>query len=164
MKMSKICLVALNIRSTHNVGAFFRTCDGFGANLMLVGITPRPFEKRDTRLPHIAKKAHTAIEKTALGAERMVSWKYFETFIECCDYLKEQGYRIIAIEQSKDAQHIQRLLTKQNTALIVGPEVDGLSNIELNMCDEIYEIPMHGKKESLNVSVAAGIALYQATL
>lgn len=161
--MFKICLVAVDIRSTHNVGSLFRTCDGFGADLFLVGITPHPVFKGDKRLPHVAKKAQAAIEKTALGAENSVSWRYFETFNNCYEYLVKNGYTVVAIEQMDDSIDITNLSPKQNTALIVGPEVEGLPKDILNFCSKVYEIPMKGKKESFNVSVAAGIALYQAS-
>lgn len=160
--MQKICLVAVDIRSTYNVGSLFRTCDGFGADLMLVGISPRPYSKDEKRLPHVAKKADAAIHKTALGAEKNVKWKYFENLSNCIEYLKKQEYKIIAIEQDVNSKNIRKLNVDKPTALVIGTEVTGLKDEEIQMCDEIYEIPMNGKKESFNVSVAAGIALYQA--
>lgn len=161
--MSQITLVALDIRSTHNVGAFFRTCDGFGADLVLVGITPRPSGKEnDERLPHIRKKMDAAIAKTALGAEKTVSWRYFENIAQTIHQLKLEGNAIVAIEQATNSIPIMSLDSSTDTAIIMGPEVTGIPASVLDMCDKIYEIPMLGHKESFNVSVAAGIALYQA--
>lgn len=161
--MNKISLVAVDIRSTHNVGSLFRTCDGFGADLILVGITPRPEEKNDRRLPHIVQKAHAAIAKTALGAEKSVSWSYFPDLQSAIDSLKSAGYKIVAVEQHQDSTNLRNLIIDKNTALFMGPEVTGFSKAQLEQFDEIAEIPMIGQKESFNVSVAAGIALYQAT-
>jgi tRNA G18 (ribose-2'-O)-methylase SpoU len=159
--MSKVILVAVDIRSSHNVGSLFRTCDGFGADLALVGICPRPLSTNDDRLPHIAKKADSAIAKTALGAEKSVKWRYFSNFDSCIKTLRDEGNRIIAVEQASNSKSIHRLELNESLALIVGREVEGLSPEEINLCDDVYEIPMKCKKESFNVSVAAGIALYQ---
>lgn len=161
--MNKICLVAVDIRSTHNVGSLFRTCDGFGADLILIGITPRPEYDNDDRLPHISRKAHTAISKTALGAEESVSWRYFENLDSAIEDLKNKGYKLLAVEQDGKSSNLRNFNSKGDTALFLGPEVTGFSKEDLLKFDEIVEIPMIGKKESFNVSVAAGIILYQAT-
>lgn len=161
--MSKVCLVVVDVRSTYNVGSLLRTADGFSADVILIGITPRPIGgKSDDRLPHIAKKAHTAISKTALGAEDSVDWKFFIDIKSAYEHLRSKNYKIAAIEQSDASISIQSLPTNDNIALIVGSEVEGLSQQILDKCDAIYEIPMSGRKESFNVSVAAAIALYQA--
>lgn len=163
--MQDLALVAVNIRSAHNVGSFLRTCDGFSASLILTGITPYPVgSKSDTRLPHVSKKAHAAIAKTALGAENTVNWEYISNPNEAIAALRKRGFHIAAIEQSEGSIPLLALNLKQPTALIVGPEVTGLDRETLKLCDAIYEIPMSGKKESFNVSVAAAIALYQARL
>jgi len=164
--MRKVILVALDIRSTHNIGAFFRTADGFGSHVMLVGATtPRPKGgSDDTRLPHIREKAHAAIHKTALGAEESVAWTYYAEITEAFAALRQSGYKIYAIEQDDESQQLQKLPTDEDIALLMGPEIPGLDKDLLNLCDGIYEIPMKGTKESFNVSVAAGIALYQARL
>ena len=162
--MKQIVLVAIDIRSTHNVGAFFRTCDGFGADLVLTGITPCPSGKPDdTRLPHIRNKLDKAISKTALGAEHTVEWRYFATAQEAITTLKDEGYTVAAIEQDNQSMPIQSMKDEKLT-LLVGPEVTGLPQDTLELCDVVYEISMIGTKESFNVSVAAGIALYQASL
>jgi len=142
----------------------FRSCDGFSAELYLVGICPRPINDDDTRLPYISKKSHKEISKTALGAEETVRWRYADTLLECINRLKREDYKIIAIEQSERSKSLKNLKITQNTALIVGREVEGLTIVELGLCDEVYEIPMSGSKESFNVAVTAGIALYQATI
>ncbi len=158
----KVVLIAVDIRSAHNIGSLFRTCDGFGAELLLVGVCPRPLgSDDDTRLPHIARKANKAIAKTALGAEQTVPWRHVDTLLEAKTILKKEGYRLIAIEQAKHSSSLRTLEPQDNIALVVGREVEGLDGVELKLCDEVYEIPMKGSKESFNVSVAAGIALYQ---
>lgn len=162
--MKKICLVAIDIRSAHNVGAFFRTADGFGAEIMLTGITPRPKgAKDDSRLPFIAEGAHTAIAKTSLGAELTVKWRYCEQPKDALMKLKKEGFHLYAIEQSEDSQPISNLHAHEPVALVVGPEVTGLPADIVELCEKTYEIPMQGTKESFNVSVAAAIALYQAS-
>lgn len=162
--MSKICLVAVDVRSAYNIGSMFRTCDGFGAELFLVGICARPIYDDDDRLPYIAKKANKEIAKTALGAEKTVRWRYADTLLECRNILQKESYKFVAIEQSDNSKPIEKLQINQNTALVVGREVEGLDSVELKLCDEIYEIPMVGEKESFNVSVSSGIALYQAVV
>lgn len=161
--MRKVVIIAVDIRSTHNVGAFFRTADGFKAHLVLTGITPRPIgPDDDDRLPHISRKAHDAIHKTALGAELSVQWRYYTDATDAFMAAREDGYKIYAIEQDDSSKPIAHLPIDEDIALVLGPEVTGLSSEILDLCDGIYEIPMQGKKESFNVSVAAGIALYQS--
>lgn len=158
-------LVAVDVRSAHNVGSFLRTCDGFGAALMLTGITPYPIgTEKDERLPHVSRKAHAAIAKTALGAENTVNWRYINDPKRAIEGLRKRGFHIVAIEQAKDSVPLPNLEPDRPTALVVGPEVSGLNEEILELCDAAYEIPMRGQKESFNVSVAAAIALYQARL
>lgn len=160
--MSRNCLVAVDIRSSHNIGSLFRTCDGFNSDLWLVGICPKPNFQGDNRLPHIVRKIEKDISKTALGAEKTVRWHYAHNLNECIKMLREQGYRIVALEQNTKSKNLYKFVKDDRpVAIFLGREVEGLSELELNSCDEIYEIPMLGKKESFNVSVAAGIALYQ---
>jgi len=160
--MHTLVLVVDNIRSTHNVGSLLRTCDGLGiAEVYLCGITPYPLIKgADTRLPHISAKLTKDIHKTALGAEETVVWHYCATTNEALHILKKSGYIILALEQSNTSVALDTYTLQQKSALIVGPEVTGMSADVLSLADVIVEIPMHGHKESLNVSVAAGIALY----
>lgn len=157
--------MAVDIRSSHNIGSIFRTCDGFGASVVLCGISPRPQGgSDDTRLPHIAKKAHGAIAKTALGAEESVSWQYYEKPEAAINELRAAGYKIYAIEQSDSSKDLRDLQLGQDMVLLLGNEVEGLSESILALCDETYEIPMIGSKESFNVTNAAAIALYQSRL
>jgi tRNA G18 (ribose-2'-O)-methylase SpoU len=161
--MNKICLLAVDIRSSHNIGSIFRTADGFSADIVLTGICPRPIGgNNEDRLPHVAEKADKAISKTALGAETKVSWSYYQNVAEAIQYLSTNGFIIAAIEQNKKSVSIDTMTVDKRIALVLGPEVEGLPGHVLDMCDIIYEIPMHGSKESFNVSVAAGIALYVA--
>jgi len=146
-----------NIRSLHNVGSIFRTADGAGVSrLYLCGITPSPLNRFKEVVPEIAK--------TALGAERAVAWEKCETTLVAIKKLKKEGYRIIALEQDvKAIPYTALLLTSAElakTALVLGEEVRGLSKALLAKCDTMIEIPMRGTKESLNVSVAFGIAAF----
>ncbi|MDB5177660.1 MAG: hypothetical protein JWO61_43 [Candidatus Saccharibacteria bacterium] len=156
-------MIAHNIRSTHNVGSIFRTCEGFGIQkLILSGYTPYPQAQHDTRLPHIAEKLTQQIHKTALDAETMVPFEYHEQ----PDFalLKSQGYRIVALEQSARSINLHDYQSPEKVVLLLGEEVNGIEKELLAQCDDIVEIPMVGQKESFNVSVAAGIALYQLAI
>jgi tRNA G18 (ribose-2'-O)-methylase SpoU len=163
-----ITLVAHDIRSTHNVGAFFRTCDGLGINeIIFSGYTPYPTFDDDTRLPHFADKITRQIHKTALGAESTVDFKYFESFDDVISSLKKNGVILIALEQHPNSltpeeciEKLSKSFKNKSIALIIGNEVHGVREEVLQQMDIIMEIPMHGTKESLNVSIATGIALY----
>lgn len=155
-------LILHNIRSTHNVGALFRTAEGFGVReIILSGYTPYPKLPDDRRLPHIAEKLTKQIHKTALGAESLVPFKQFETQQEMLAYIEAQQLPLTALEQDEASVSLYTFTPKEPIALLLGEEVDGISNELLNHCSNTLEIPMVGKKESFNVSVAAGIALYQ---
>jgi 23S rRNA (guanosine2251-2'-O)-methyltransferase len=158
--MPEIIVIAHNIRSTHNVGAIFRTGEGFGVDkIILSGYTPYPAHTGDSRLPHIAEKLTAQIHKTALGAETMVPFEYQET--PDLAALKAQGYRLVALEQASDSIPLNTYQSPEKIALLLGEEVHGITEALLVQCDDTLEIPMKGQKESFNVSVAAGIALYQ---
>lgn len=158
--MSEIIVIAHNIRSTHNVGAIFRTAEGFGVKkIILSGYTPYPKIKNDTRLPHIAEKLHAQIHKTALGAEDMVPFEYQE--IPRLDELKSAGYRLVGLEQDERSSILSDYRVPEKVALLIGEEVHGIEHELRDVCDDIIEIPMVGKKESFNVSIATGIALYE---
>ena len=158
--MSEIIIIAHNIRSTHNVGAIFRTAEGVGINkIILSGYTPYPKLPTDTRLPHISNKLTSQIHKTALGAEEIVPFEYVE-LINLSE-LRALGYRIVGLEQADRSISLPIYKPEAKTALILGEEVNGIPPELLDQCDDIIEIPMVGKKESFNVSVAAGIAMYQ---
>lgn len=165
----QITLVAHDIRSTHNVGAFFRTCDGLGVGkIIFSGYTPYPKFEGDTRLPHFADKITRQIHKTALGAESTVAFETFETLEDVITCLRSKDTVLIALEQFPGSltprECVKMLSTKysdKSVALILGNEIHGVNDAVLKQVDLIMEIPMHGTKESLNVSVATAIALYE---
>lgn len=158
--MPEIIVIAHNIRSTHNVGSIFRTSEGFGVEkIILSGYTPYPHTERDGRLPHISQKLTEQIHKTALGAETMVPFEYQES--PDLATLKETGYRLVALEQDDHSITLKEYSAPHKIALLLGEEVHGIEQSLLDQCDDIIEIPMKGQKESFNVSVAAGIALYE---
>ena len=160
--MPKITLLLHNIRSTHNVGAIFRTAEGFRVQqIILSGYTPYPKTTNDPRLPHIADKLTSQIHKTALGAEYMVSFKYYETLDEWLSLNNDTTkLPIVGLEQSDRSVMLPNFTPPEEFALLLGEEVHGIENQYLSSCDHLIEIPMHGQKESFNVSVATGIALY----
>jgi 23S rRNA (guanosine2251-2'-O)-methyltransferase len=160
--MPEITVIAHNIRSTHNVGAIFRTSEGFGVSkIILSGYTPFPKVTNDPRLPHIAEKLTAQIHKTALGAETTVPFTHKDTLD--LGALKAEGYTIVGLEQDERSVMLPNYSPPQKIALLLGEEVEGIEQSLRDTCDELIEIPMHGKKESYNVSVAAGIALYALT-
>jgi 23S rRNA (guanosine2251-2'-O)-methyltransferase len=162
-------LILPDIRSAINVGSIFRTADGVGVGkIYLTGYTPRP---TDT-FGRIQKD----IAKSALGAEGFVPWEYTEKLLPLIARLKKKGYTVIALEQDAravDYRKVAKLLSASTkilqkgtsealkVAIILGPEVTGLDKKVLDACDLITYIPMYGKKESLNVSVACGVALFR---
>lgn len=157
--MPEIIVIAHNIRSTHNVGAIFRTAEGFGVQkIILSGYTPYPKLDADTRLPHIAEKLTSQIHKTALGAEAIVPFEHQEE--PNLTALKEAGYRIVALEQAPNSHDLRSYSIPEKVALILGEEVHGVPAELLQQAEDTIEIPMKGTKESFNVSVATGIALY----
>lgn len=161
--MPDIIVILHNIRSTHNVGALFRTCEGLGINrLILSGYTPYPITPEDNRLPHIAAKLTSQIHKTALGAERLVPFEYQSS--PRLHELKDKGYVIAGLEQDDHSVPLNTYVPPEKIALLLGEEVEGITDELLAACDVLLEIPMQGKKESFNVSVAAGMALYALTL
>jgi 23S rRNA (guanosine2251-2'-O)-methyltransferase len=150
-----------NIRSVHNVGSILRTCDGFGVKTIYAcGITPHPLQPNDQRLPHVTEKLEREFHKTALGAEKTVSVIYETSVIKTLEKLSSSGFRVIAIEQNERSIDVSNITTTDKVALVLGNEVSGISLDVLRYCDDVAEITMTGSKESFNVSVAAGIALY----
>ena len=164
-----ISLLAHDIRSTHNVGAFFRTCDGLGINhIYFSGYTPFPSFEGDTRLPHFADKLTRQIHKTALGAESIIDFSYHESLQTLIDELKKKKAVLVALEQYPNSltpeacrKHIESQYRDREIVLVVGNEIHGVKDDTLEQVDFVMEIPMHGTKESLNVSVATAIALYE---
>lgn len=161
--MVEIIVIAHNIRSTHNIGAIFRTCEGFGVSKIIIsGYSPYPRLPIDTRLPHIADKLTLQIHKTALGAENMVAFEHQDS--PDLNSLKEKGFMIVGLEQDNRSIMLKDYVTPQKIALLLGEEVYGITDDLRDKCDDLIEIPMFGRKESFNVSVAAGIALYALTI
>src|SRR3989344_231209 len=143
MKKENIIIIH-NVRSVQNVGAMFRTADAAGIDkIYLTGYTPTP------------------LDRSALGAEEYVSWEQKKNIIPLLKKLKKKKCFIIAIEQDEKSVDYKKVKLKNKNAFIVGPEVTGIPKNVLQKCDVIAEIPMKGKKESLNVSVAFGIALFR---
>lgn len=164
--MPKLILIAHNIRSIHNVGSIFRSADGFGVEkIYLTGYTPYPAEVNDTRLPHLRDKITKQIHKTALGAEATVNFEYATNPKVIVDKYKKAGFTIAALEQSPKSIMLPELKeAPEKMVLLLGEEVHGIESDLLDLCDLHLEIPMVGKKESFNVSVATGIALYALTI
>ena len=148
----KIPLIVVldNVRSMHNVGAIFRTSDAFLIEkIILCGITPQP--------------PHREIHKAALGATESVDWNYYESVKEAVLDLKTLKYEVIGIEQTSDSVKITdfKIDSSKKYALVLGNEVEGISDEILNHCDTFLEIPQLGTKHSLNVSVCGGIVIWE---
>ncbi len=151
---TNLILILDNIRSVHNVGSIFRTADGAGVSkIFLCGTTPSPIDRFGRKRNDFAK--------VSLGAEESVEWKYFETTQEAVFFAKEKGSEIVSLEQDSRSVSYGEYVPKENVALVLGTEVSGLGEEIKNLSDVIIEIPMRGKKESLNVSVASGVAMYE---
>jgi len=145
-----VMVVLDNIRSMHNVGSVFRTADAFLLRgIYLCGYTPQP--------------PHRDIHKTALGATETVEWKYAATTVEAVKMLKDEGYSIFAVEQVQSSIPLQQFDINQHSpvAVVFGNEVSGVQDEVLKLCDGCIEIPQLGMKHSLNISVAAGIVLWE---
>jgi 23S rRNA (guanosine2251-2'-O)-methyltransferase len=146
---SPVVLVLDNVRSLHNVGAVFRTADAFALEkIYLCGVTGRP--------------PHREITKTALGSTESVAWAHVATTLGAAQALKEAGYQLIAVEQTTDSVLLPQFqpVAGQPLALVLGNEVFGVDDEVLALCDAAVEIPQLGTKHSLNVSVAAGVVLW----
>lgn len=146
-------LVLHNIRSVHNVGSIFRTADAAGVTkIILSGYTPSPLDRFG--------RARKDFIKVSLGAEQSVPWEVAENIEAVLAQLKKDSYQILALEQSPNSTPLFDYKPAGDMALIVGNEVDGVEPSLLKLADTILEIPMRGQKESLNVSVATGVALF----
>ncbi len=153
MNRHEVYLILHDVRSSHNVGAIFRTSDALGVDkIYLTGYTPSPLDRFGRPVNEIAK--------TALGSEKTVSWEKIE-ITPLLKKLKKGKVTLIAIEQDKNSIDYKKIKIKNDTAFLVGTEVTGIPKNILKKCDAIAEIPMKGKKESLNVSVALGVALFR---
>lgn len=151
-KKTPLVVVLDNVRSMHNVGAAFRIADAFLLEkLYLCGITATP--------------PHREIHKTALGAENHVAWEGIRDTLFIIEHLKTVGYGIIAVEQTNTSQALQTAIypTTKKYAVVFGHEVFGIQEAVLPFCDTLIEIPQHGVKHSLNVSVSMGIVVWELT-
>lgn len=147
-------VIAHNIRSLYNVGSIFRIADAFGvAKIYLTGYTGTP-----------GNELHRLrMQKSALGAEKWVQWEHEKSPMKLIKKLRSEGVKILALENARGAINIRKFKPKFPLALVLGEEVRGVSKAMLKLCDQIIEIPMLGKKKSLNVSVAFGIAAYRVS-
>ncbi len=143
-----VIVILDNIRSMHNVGSVFRTADAFLIEaIILCGYTPQP--------------PHRDIHKTALGATETVSWIYCATTQEAAHMVKEKGYDLYAVEQAEGSISLEKFTYNNKLAIIFGNEVEGVSANILPLCEGCIEIPQFGMKHSLNISIAAGIVLWE---
>lgn len=145
-----VVVVLDNVRSAQNVGSFFRTADAFGIErIELCGISSTPPNRE--------------LHKTALGSELSVAWNYTPTTLECVARLREEGYRIVAVEQIEGAVMLDKFVVERDVkyALIFGNEVDGVADEVADIVDAAIEIPQVGTKHSLNVSVSAGVVMWE---
>ena len=145
-----LIIVLDNVRSQHNIGAVFRSADAFGLEgVLLCGICCTP--------------PNQEIHKTALGAELSVAWQHFDDTRQAIAFLRERGYLIYSVEQTENSQTLDsfEVASDEKIAVVLGHEVFGVSQEVVDMSDGVIEIPQYGTKHSLNVSVAAGIVMYQ---
>ncbi len=149
MEKNNVCLVLDNIRSAQNIGSMFRTADAFNLeHIYLTGISATPPNKE--------------ILKTALGSTESVEWTHITDNMECIQSLKEQGYQILSIEQTRNSTKLNEFEPQKDTkyALVMGNEVEGVNQAIIDISEMVIEIPQFGTKHSLNVSVSAGIVLW----
>jgi 23S rRNA (guanosine2251-2'-O)-methyltransferase len=149
-KKFPVVVILENIRSAYNVGSVFRTADAFLIDFIFI-------------TGYTAKPPHKEISKTALGAQDSVSWKYFATTKEAIDQLKKEGYKVYAVEQVTDSISLRNIsdFSLEKIAFVFGNEVTGVDQQMISLCDGSVEIPQYGMKHSLNISVAAGIVLWE---
>jgi len=152
----KYILILDSLRSVYNTASLFRTADGAGfSEIFLCGTTPCPVDRFGRNRKDFAK--------VALGAENSVPWKYFETTFKAIEHARKEGFEIVALEQNPFSVLYTKFTPQKNTALVLGEETQGLGQDVLGLCDVVLEIPMRGKKESLNVSSAGTVAMYRLT-
>lgn len=154
-KLNKDVVVLLdNVRSVHNVGAIFRTADALGINkIFLCGITPTPIDRFG--------RERNDLHKSALGAEKSISWEQHSSTFACVEQLKKEGYTVVCVEQAKNSVDYKTVIPKNKTCFVFGNEVEGISEEVLGFADQVAEIAMMGEKESLNVSVTFGIVMFR---
>lgn len=154
MSKPEICILLHDIRSVHNVGSIFRTSDALGiSKLFLTGHTPTPLDRFGNCRKDLAK--------VALGAEKTVPWEYSDDVVQLVATMKKKGIAVVAIEQSEQAVDYKKVRCEQDTLFVFGNEVEGVAPELLALADTIAEIPMNGTKESLNVSVSFGVAMFR---
>ncbi|MCK5095791.1 MAG: TrmH family RNA methyltransferase [Candidatus Pacebacteria bacterium] len=147
-------VILYNVRSVYNVGSIFRTCDAAGIDeIVLCGYTPQPVDRFNI--------ARSDLAKVALGAEKSVNWEYVEDIKNLIPKLQKEGFKVVAIEQNENSVDYKEIKVEGKIAFVFGNEPDGIEKEVLDKCDIIAEVPMKGEKESLNVSVTAGIALFR---
>lgn len=151
----EIVVLLHNVRSAHNVGSIYRTADAAGvSHIYLTGYTPPPVDRFG--------RAQKEIAKTALGAEKFLPWGYAKSPDSFLKNARRAGFSIIGIEQDSSARDYRSFKIEKPTLFVFGNEVRGLSKALRDECDTLLEIPMRGRKESLNVAVTAGIILFSA--
>lgn len=154
----KLAAILHDIRSVHNVGSIFRTADGAGVEkIYCCGITPTPLDRFG--------RTRNDFAKVSLGAEESVAWEAAESTVRTITKLKKDGWKVFAVEQAKNSIPYDRIpgiyVQEGKIAIVMGNEVGGIPSAILKKCDGVLEIRMHGKKESLNVSVAFGIVAFE---
>ncbi len=144
-----IVIVLDNVRSMNNVGSVFRSADAFLVEaIYLCGVTATP--------------PHREIQKTALGATETVNWKHFETTLEAVHSLKNEGYKVYAVEQAEQSIMLNKFISDSaKIALVFGNEITGVEQTVIDVCDACIEIPQYGTKHSLNISVSVGIVVWE---
>lgn len=164
-----LVVVLDDVRSLHNVGSVFRTADAFRVEeILLCGITATPAPLPDGEgARHWTLKASQEIHKTALGAEESVAWRYFSSAMEAVEWLKNEGYTVLAVEQAHGSTMLQDFhpasgadASPARYAVVLGNEVKGVHQEVIDICDGCLEIPQYGTKHSLNVSVTGGIIIW----
>lgn len=146
-------LIIENVRSAYNVGAMFRTADGAGvAKIFLVGYTPTPIDRFG--------RVQSEISKTSLGASETIPWEKYDNSVTLITQLQAQGCTVVAVEQTSSSSSLTDFSVPATVAYVLGNEVVGVDQETLAVVDQVIDIPMLGAKESLNVSVAAGIIMY----
>ena len=153
-KKLDIRLLLDNIRSIHNVGSIFRTAETVDiSRIYCAGTTPAPIDRFGRKRQDFAK--------VSLGAEDMVSWEHVGIAATLIRRLKKEGFKIVALEQADRSVDYKKIGRRSKMLIVLGNETEGVSEAILELADEVADIPMRGEKESLNVSVAAGIFLYR---
>ncbi|MDQ5912273.1 MAG: hypothetical protein QG568_488 [Patescibacteria group bacterium] len=153
---NEVVVVLPDIRSSYNIGSIFRTSDATGVSkIYICGYSPCPTDNFNRPQKEIAK--------TALGAEKRIPWEYKMDVQRVIKNLKEEGFLVVAVEQDERSITYKKFFKKRGNkiAIVFGNEVEGLSKKIIALCDAVVDIPMLGEKESLNVSVSAGIILYE---